>query len=124
MMNREAKMKVITRIKSPNLLKIIKNQVDRVNAGQNVEMDYSELRRLQKHLADDLVVSANGAAIRVTPKTLKLLNKFDFHHGETIRVSKYAVECNYFKTVAWNVNTFQDVTIKDMPQYLRGFINV
>ncbi len=110
-----------TRIKS-DLPYRIKKQVRRVNVGQNVEMDYPEYRRLQGMLAEELMVAANGAAIRLTPTTLRGLNKLDFSEGETIRVSKCAIECRRRQTTAWNVQTFKDLQAKDMPQYLRVFI--
>jgi hypothetical protein len=113
--------RLITRIKS-DLPKRISAQIARVNGGLEPEKDYLELRRLQSMLTDELVAAANGAAIRMTRETLILLNKLDFPEGETIRVSKYAIECHKRKTIAWNVSTFQDLKSNDMPQYLRVFV--
>lgn len=113
---------MLTRVKS-DLPSHIKKLIRLVNSESgDVEANYQKLRKLQGLLANELVLAANGAAIRLTPEMLKLLNKLDFPTRQTIRVRKYAIECDGLKTTAWNVKTFRDLCRKDMPQYLRDFM--
>jgi hypothetical protein len=105
-------------------VKQIKCQLSRVNTGENVDTDYTNLRRLQKGLAKQMLKKSEGKPITTDPATLRYLNKNDFPEGTTIKVRKYRINCERRKTKVWHIDTFQDLKIKDMPLFLREFIGV
>jgi hypothetical protein len=105
------------------IIEDIKRQRARVNTGENVETDYQELRRLQKHFTNTLVAQ-KGKIIGLHWTTLRQLRPRDFPAGTIIRVGKYRVTCDGRYAKAYNSKTFRDLRSRDMPLYLKEFIGI
>jgi hypothetical protein len=101
----------------------IKAQIKRVNSGKNVDMDYANLRRLQKAFAKALL-DKNKNHLEMEPTIIRHLKVKDFPQDTIIKVRKYRINCDRGKSTVWHAETFQDLQTGKMPFYIREFLGV
>ena len=103
-------------------IKHIKAQLFKLNEGNCVDdTDYSNLRRLQKQFARDLVSSKAGPKITLKPAVIKYLSVKDFPDRQIIGVRRYRVSC-HDRPAVYRIGEFRDLQRDDMPNYLKDFV--